>query len=122
MDERGVVGPGARKSNERVYERGLVVFAPREHDNVGGRRFGGDGTAVGVLASCGLLEEAHYVAGDTAKIALAVGRDDAEQTLAGLLGEVGLLEDALGGVDVGEVEGGARVARVEDGRQPYARR
>jgi hypothetical protein len=75
-----------------------------------------------ILAARSLLEEAHDVARDTTEVALAVGRDDAEKALAGLLGEIGLLEDALGGVDVGEVEGGSRMARVEDGCKPYSAR
>ena len=40
--------------------------------------------------------------------------------MAGFFGEVGLFEDALGGVDVGEVEGGAGVAGVEDGGEADA--
>lgn len=70
-----------------------------------------------ILAAGGLLEKAHNVVCDTAKIALAVRRNNTQKTLAGLLGQVGLLEDALGGVDVRKVEGGTGMTRVEDGRQ-----
>jgi len=69
---------------------------------------------MGVFAASSLLEEAHDIAGHTTQIALAVGRDDTEQPLASLLGKVGFLENALGGVDVWEVERGSGMARIED--------
>lgn len=103
-----------------MYKRCLVVFAAGEHDDVGWRGFRSAGPEVGLFPRSGLLDEAEDVVGNSAKVALAVGRDDVEQTLAGLLGQVGLLEHAVGRVDVGQVQSGARVARVEDGRQPDA--
>jgi hypothetical protein len=75
---------------------------------------------VGFLAVCGLLEEANEVVGHAAKIALAVRGYNAKQALASLLGQVGLLENALGRVDVGQIQGSARVTRVEDSCQPDA--
>jgi len=63
-----------------------------------------------VFSTGSLLEEAHDVACNAAKVALAVGGDNAEQALAGLLGKIGLLEDTLGGIYVWEVESGSRMA------------
>jgi hypothetical protein len=77
---------------------------------------------VRVLAIGSLLEEAHDIARDATKISLAVGRDDTKQALARFLGEVGLLEDTLGRVDIWEVESGPRVAGVEYGRESYTSR
>lgn len=100
----------ARNINEGVYERGLVIFASGKHDDIGRRCLGGQCPVIRVVAGGGLLEEAHDVVGNATEIALAVGRDNAEETLAGLLGKVGLLEDALGGVDVRKIQCGSRVA------------
>lgn len=110
---------GAAEKGNMGGVRGLIIFTPREHNDIGRRRLDSHRPRVGVLAPAGLLEEAHDVVGNTAKVAAAVGRHGAEQTLAGLLGEVRLLENALRGVDVGEVESGARVARVEDGGEAH---
>lgn len=66
---------------------------------------------------CGFLEEAHCCGSHAAHVAASVGGYDTEQALARFLGEVGLFEDAGGGVDVWEVESGAGVAGVEDGGQ-----
>jgi len=70
---------------------------------------------VGRVASGGLFEEAHGCAGDAANVASRVGGDNGEKAGTGFFGEVGFFEHALGGVDIREVEGGAGVARVEDG-------
>ena len=113
---------GVRNHNERGYKPSLVILATRKHDDVGRRRLGRHGASVGILPSGGLLEEAQNIVGHAAEIALAVGGDGTEKTLAGLLGEIGLLEDALGGVDVGKIEGGTRMARVEDGCETHAAR
>ena len=61
-----------------VYERSLIIFASREHDNVGRGSLGSHGSGVSVFATSGLLEETHNVVCHTAEIALAVGGDDAE--------------------------------------------
>lgn len=74
-----------------------------------------------IFTTSSFLEEAHEVIGNAAEIAPLVGRDNTKQTLAGFLGQVGLLENALGRVDVRKVEGSSRMARVEDGRQPDPR-
>lgn len=75
---------------------------------------------MGFFASGGLLEESDDVVGNTAEISLAVRGNDAEQALAGLLGQVGLLEDTLRRIDVWQVECRAGMTRIEDGCQPYA--
>lgn len=117
------VGAGeclSRNQNERVYERSLIIFAARKHDDVGRRSFGSEGPVIGIFAVCSTLKEAKDVLGDTAKVALAVRRYNAEKALASLLGQIGLLEDALGRVYIGQVEGGSRVTGIEYGRQPHA--
>ena len=73
-----------------------------------------------LFAAGGLLEEAHKVRAHAAKIALAVGRDDTQQALASLLGQVGLLENTLCRVDIRQVKRGAGVAGIENGSEPYA--
>lgn len=75
---------------------------------------------MGILALGSLGEEAQAGLEHTTNVAPAIGGYDAEQVLASLLGEVGLLEDTLGGVNVWQVEGGARVTRIEDSRQAHA--
>jgi len=75
---------------------------------------------MGIFTTRCLLEEAHNVVGNSAEVTLAVSRENTQETLSSLLGEVRLLEDALGRVDVGKVESGAGMARVEDGGQSYA--
>lgn len=70
---------------------------------------------MGIFAATNLLEEANDLGSNSTEVALAVGGDDAEKALTGFLGEVGLLEDALGRVDVRKIESGSRVTRVEDG-------
>jgi hypothetical protein len=71
-----------------------------------------------LLATGGLLDEPEDVAGNSSEIALAVRGKDAQQALASLLGQIGLLENTLGRVNVRQVESRARVARVKDGSQP----
>lgn len=110
---RGLLG------NHGVGRR-LVVLAAGKHDHVGRRRLGLDGLVVAVVAAQGLVGEAHDGRNDAADVAARVGRDGAQGALARLGGQVGLLEHALGRVDVGQVHGGARVARVENGRKPHA--
>lgn len=65
----------------------------------------------------GSLGEPKHAAGDAAHIAAGVGGKGGQEASAGFLGEVGLLEYALGAVHVREVHDRARVAAVEDGRQ-----
>lgn len=63
---------GTSEIIERVDPRCLVVFAARQHDDVGRRSLGGYGTAVCILAARSLLEKGHDIVGNTAKVALAV--------------------------------------------------
>ena len=102
------------------YARCLVVLAAGPHDDVGGRRSRVLGLVVRVVALVGRLGEAEDGARDATEIAARIGPQGAKQALAGFLGQVGLLEDALGGVDVRQVHDGGRVARVENSRQPHA--
>lgn len=100
---------------------GLGILAAGPHDDIGRRSLGLLVALIGGVASCGLLEQAHGGIGNASHVAASVGGDDAEQSLTGLFGEVGFLEDALGGVDVWEIEGGAGMAGVEDGGQADTR-
>ena len=68
-------------------------------------------------AAKGSLGESEHGAGDTTHVATGVGSEGGQEAGAGLLGKIGLLENALGAVHVGQVHDGARVAAVEDGRQ-----
>lgn len=65
----------------------------------------------------GLLEETDNVVGNAAQIALAVRRNNSQQTLTSLLGQVGLLENTLRGVNVWQIQSSTRMARVEDGSE-----
>lgn len=105
---------------EMGNERGLIILAPRKHHHICRGRLDRHRPRISILATASLLEEAHNIVGHTAQITAAIRRHGAEQALTSLFGEVGLLEDALGGVDVGQVEGSARVARVEDGGETHA--
>lgn len=104
---------------KRGDPRGLIVLAARPHDDIGRRRLGGNSTVVSFLAVGGLLEEADDVVGDTTQIALTVGGNDTKQTLSSFLGQVRLLENTLGRVNVRQIEGGTRMARVKDGCQTH---
>jgi hypothetical protein len=117
---QGSVDAGEEITKYREYIRSLIILAARPHDHIRGRRLRSNGAVIRLIARRGLLEEAHDIIRDAAHVAARVRRDDTQQALAGLLGEVGLLEDALGRVDVGQVERGAGVARVEDGGQAHA--
>lgn len=101
--------------------RGLVVLGAREHDDVGGARLGLDGLVVAVVAAQRLAGEADDGRDGAAEVAARVRRDGAQRARARLGHQVGLLEHALGRVDVRQVHGRARVARVEDGREPHTR-
>lgn len=105
--------PRRLRRNRRI-RTGLIILTPRPHDHIRRRRLGRNSPIVRLVARGRLLEEAHDVAGDAAHVAARVRGDDGEETLAGFFGEVGLFEDALRAVDVGQVEGGAGVAGVED--------
>ena len=115
-DERPGHSAGSLAGDVGVLRR-LRVFAAAPHDDVCRAGLGLLGSFVGVVAAGCLLNEAHGRAGHAAKIAACIRRYDTEETLAGFFGQVGLLENALGGVDIGQIESGAGVARVEDGCQ-----
>lgn len=74
-----------------------------------------------ILALGRLGEEAQSRLQYASNITTTIGRNDAEQILPRLLRQVGLLEDALGRVNVWQVECGTGVARIEDGCKAYAR-
>lgn len=115
------VAHGARRlaGDARVGAR-LRVLAAAPHDDVGRRRLGAQVALPRVVARRRLFEEAERRAGHAANVAARVRRHDAEKALPGFFGQVGLLEHALRRVNVGQVESGARVARVEDGREAHA--
>lgn len=65
----------------------------------------------------GSLGEPKHAGGDAAHVTAGIGGKGGQEASAGLLGEVGLLEHALGAVHVRKVHDRARMAAVEDGRQ-----
>lgn len=118
-DESPRHGPCRLARDLRVLTR-LCIFTARPHDHIGGTRFGLFVPLIrGVAGSC-FFEKAHGGGGHASHVAAGVGGDDAEEALAGFFGEVGFFEDALGGVDVGEIEGGSGVAGIEDGGEADA--
>lgn len=112
-------GTGSLTTNARIL-RSLGVFAPRPHDDVCGRSFGLQVALINSVACCSFLEETHSSRRNAAHVATSVRRDNPKQSLTSFFGEVRFFEDALGGVDVGKVEGRAGVAGVEDGGQADA--
>ena len=58
---------------KRVYERCLVILAPREHNDVGSRGLRSQRPVVRVFAVGRFLEETHDVPGNAAEIAALVG-------------------------------------------------
>lgn len=97
----------------------MIVPAAAPHDHVGGRRLGTLGLLIRLAAPQRRLGKAQYGACDSPDIAAAVVADSLEQTLPCLLGKVGLLEDTLGAVEVWQVQDGARVAAVKEGRETH---
>lgn len=97
--------------------RCLRILATGPHDDIRARGFGLFVALIRGVAGCGFLEEAHGSRSHAADVAAGIRRDNAKQALTGFFGQVGLFEYALGGIDVGQIEGGARVAGVEDGGQ-----
>lgn len=122
------LGKGLGCQHQHAYQlgatgetlRGLIISASRPHNDVGRRRAHRLCHLGGTVTLVGRLGEAKDGARHAADIAPRVGSQGAEKTLARLLGQVGLLEDAFCGVDVGQVHGRGRVARVENGRQSDA--
>lgn len=118
-DKRIAHGARGLASNCGVGAR-LVVLAAAPANDIGGARLGAHRLLVRLVAVHGMLAEAHEALEHAADVAARVRHGRAEQARAGLLHQVGLFEDALGGVRVGEIEHGARVARVENARQAHA--
>ena len=107
------------RKQKGIHIRSLAVLAAAPHDDVRRTRLRPQVLLVHVVAADGFLEQAQRCRRHTADVAARVRGHDAEEALAGFFGEIGLLEETLRGVDVGEVEGGAGVARVEDGGQSH---
>lgn len=93
----------------------LRILTARPHNDVRRRSLSLFIALISSVAGCGFLEETHGRRCHFSDIATSVRGDDTEETLTGFFGEVGLFEDALGGVDVWEIEGRAGVAGIEDG-------
>ena len=82
----------------------MDVLAAAPHDDVGGRRLCTLGLLVSLAATTeGGLGESKHTGGDAAHIAAGIGGKGGQEASAGLLGEVGLLEHALGAVHVRKV-------------------
>jgi len=99
--------------NLRIRTR-LRILTATPHNDIRRTRLRPQIPLVRILPLCRLLEESHRRARDPAVVARHQSGGDAEEAFAGFFGEVGLFEDALRAVDVGQVEGGAGVAGVED--------
>lgn len=104
---------GLIKEN-RVDIRSLTVLASAPHDDIRRGCLGPQIPLVGLVASSRFLEEAEGGRSHAAEVAARVARHNTEQALTRLLGEIGLLENTLGGVNVGKVECRARMTRIED--------
>ena len=119
-DESPGHGTGGLTSHSGVC-RSLAVLASTPHDDIGSAGLCAEVVLVDGVAPRGFLEQTHGGAGYAAKVASGVARNDSQQALAGLFGEVWFFEDALCGVNIWKIEGGPGVARVEDSCESYAR-
>lgn len=100
--------------------RSLIVLATTPHDNIGRRCLCPLGALIGLIAAAKrCLGDGEQAAGHASNIATSIGANSRKQTLTSLLGKVGLLDDALGAVDIGQIKNGARVAAVKDGSQSH---
>lgn len=120
LEKENVVLPTGHIKESLKHARSLIIFTPRQHNHIRSRRPRRHSLGVRLVALGRAVEQAHALLEHAVEVALAVGRQDAEDVGSGVLGEVGLLEHALRRVDVRQVERGARVTRVEDGGQPHA--
>ena len=118
-DERPGHGARGLAVDLRVRTR-LRVLAAGPHDHIRRAGLGLLGLLVRGLALGRFLEEAHGRRDHAAHVPARVRRDHSQESLPCFLGQVGLLENALRRVDVRQVERGAGVARIKDGRQPHA--
>lgn len=98
---------------------GLAVLTARPHDDIRRAGLSRLGTLVRLIPLGGFLEEAHGRGHHATHIAARVRRHHPEQALTGLLSQVRLLEHTRGGVDVGKIQRGAGVTRVENRRQAH---
>lgn len=98
----------------------LDVLATRPHDNVCAASLGASRLLVGIVSSGSFLKDANSGRKHRAHISTRVGGNGLEQALASFFGNIWLLEDTLGGVDVGEIESGSGMAGVEDCGQAHA--
>jgi len=99
--------------NLRIRTR-LRILTPTPHNDIRRTRLRPQISLIRILSLGRLLEEAHRGAGDPAVIARHQSGGDAEEAFAGFFGEIGLFENTLGAVNVGQVEGRPGVAGVED--------
>lgn len=99
--------------------RSLCILATTPHDDVCGARFGPQILLVHLVARSDFLEQARSARHHAGHVLASIRGHNAQKTLASFLGQVGLLEHTLGGVEVRKVERGARMARVEDSRQSH---
>lgn len=99
------------------YSRCLVILASRPHDDVGRRSSRLLGLLICVVARKGRLGQAENGARSASQVSPRVRGEGVEQTRGSFLGQVGLLQDTLGGVDVRKIHDCGRMARVEDGSE-----
>ena len=114
------MGKGNVKWGEgRGNVRSLSVFTPAPHNHISGTGLRLSSLLIALLTLGCLFEESHRCAGHPAHISPCVCANNAQQTLSSFFGQVGFLEHALRAVDVGQVECGAGMARVEDGCEAH---
>lgn len=97
--------------------RSLGILGSTPHDDISGTGLCPQVLLVHLVTINRLLEQTGGAANHAANITARITRYNAEQSLAGFLGQVRLLEHTLGRVDVWEVEGGTGVAGIENGGQ-----
>ena len=65
------------------------------------------------------LGDGEQAASHASNIATSIGTNSGKQTLTSLLGKVGLLDHALGAVNIGQIHNGAGVTAIEDASQAH---
>lgn len=100
-----------------MYLRCLVILAARPHDDISRRGTRISGLLVSVVTPICRFGKLEDGAGQAAEVTGGIGLDGIKQTSTSLLGEVGFLQNTLGGVDVWQIHDGSGVAGVEDGRE-----
>ena len=104
-----------RHEKRIVHIRGLTVLGAAPHDDVRGRCLCAQVLLVNVITTDGFLEETECASRHAANVTTCVRRYDTQKALTGFFGEIRLLEETLGRVNVWQIERGAGVAGVEDG-------